>query len=110
MALAIIAEALARIEHKVDLVLQRLGFLDNKPFQQLQFEGMSCPVCSQPVAYQIDVMHGVVARKCGCTTGKLPPLIPLVPIPGVANVPAESDPAADRRRRSFQNRDRSEEG
>lgn len=112
MALAIIAEALTRIEHKIDLVLTRLGFLDKTPLRQLQFEGASCPVCLMTVSYQIDVVHGVVARKCGCTTGKLPPLIPLVPVPGAVNGPVEldADSSSDRRRRALKNSDRGEEG
>lgn len=80
MGLHIVAEALARIEHKLDLILQRLGFLDKTPLPQMQFVGMQCPVCQQQVQYQIDMTHNVVVRRCNCTTGKVPSLIPLSPI------------------------------
>ncbi len=112
MALAILAEAVARIEHKIDQILTRLTFLDKTPFPQLQFDGLMCPVCAKTVNYQVDVNHGVVARKCGCVTGKLPPLTPLFPVQGVVNGSKDSDDdsTSKRRRRSSQDSGGGEEG
>lgn len=86
MALGILAEAILRIEHKVDLILTRLGFLDATPHPQLHFVGTVCPVCKQTIDYQVDITHNVVVRKCGCKTGKQPSIIPLIPVPGAQNV------------------------
>lgn len=91
MALHILAEALARIEFKIDVVISRLGFLDKTPITPMKFSGGNCPVCTVPVEYQVDVTHNVVVRKCDCTTGKVPSLIPLVPL-GESNGNTTSDP------------------
>lgn len=85
MALGILAEALARVEHKLDLVLKALKFLGTEPFMQMHFAGNMCPVCNQTIDYQVDLTHNVVTRKCGCKTGKQPSSIPLIPLPGVQN-------------------------
>jgi hypothetical protein len=85
MALGILAEAVLRIEHKLDLVLKRLGFLDATPHPQMHFVGHMCPVCNQAVDYQIDITHNVAVRKCGCKTGKQPSTIPLTPVTGAQN-------------------------
>lgn len=99
MSLGILAEAVLRIEHKIDLVLGRLGFLDASPNKMMHFIGNMCPVCCQAVDYQIDITHNVVVRKCGCKTGKQPSTIPLTPVTGVqnGNTPPASPlaPAAD---------------
>lgn len=106
MALGILAEAVLRIEHKLDIIMTRLGFLDPTPPPQLGFVGTTCPVCRSMIEYQIDITNNVVVRKCGCKTGKQPSTIPLIPIPGVPNgnpasagntqpVPGSDEPAAD---------------
>lgn len=82
MALSIIAEALARVEHKLDLILTKIAFLDQTPLQQVGSWGNSCPVCKEVVEFKMDLLNGVVVRKCGCKTGILAPLIPLIPPPG----------------------------
>ncbi len=93
MSLGILAEALARIEHKVDLALASLSFLNSgTPYPKLGFIGTPCPVCMQVVDYQIDINNQVVIRRCGCKTGKFPPLIPIYPVTGApnGNTPASS--------------------
>lgn len=97
MALGILAEAVLRIEHKLDIIMKRLGFLDATPFPQLHFVGNTCPVCCQVIEYQIDITHNVAVRKCGCKTGKQPSIIPLTPVTGVqnGNTPPTSPGATD---------------
>lgn len=94
MALGILAEAVLRIEHKLDIIMTRLGFLDPTPCPQLGFLGTTCPVCKSMIEYQIDITHNVVVRKCGCKTGKQPSTIPLIPITGAqnGNTPSASVP------------------
>jgi hypothetical protein len=67
----VLAEALARIEHKVDLILEASRILVG--ITQLG-EKMQCPVCKQVVLYQVDQLAKVVLRKCGCKTGLHAPL------------------------------------
>lgn len=100
MGLAILAEALARIEHKLDYLLRH----HSVPVMPMYFTGNSCPVCNKLIEYQVDVKHQVVVRRCDCTTGKIPSAIPLTPVPqaGVTNGNASSDAAASD--------DRAEEG
>lgn len=75
MPTRVIAEGLVRLEHKVDALMRHLK-VQTKP---LHFIGEVCPVCSKPIEYQIDVFMNVVVRRCGCTTGKLPSGIQLLP-------------------------------
>lgn len=105
MALHILSEALARIEYKIDLIVSRLGFLDKTPIPPMRFSGVNCPVCSVPVEYQVDVTHNVVVRKCECTTGKVPSIIPLIPL-GESNGNTPSDPNKESAGRSSSNRGR----
>lgn len=79
MALGIIAEALARIEYKLDLIIEKL-MMGTRTITPMHFIGHSCPVCGKRVDYQIDVSKNVVIRHCGCSTGKLPMTIPLTPV------------------------------
>lgn len=90
MALAILAEAVARIEAKLDMILGKLQFLEGTPYPQVHFIGTPCPVCKQVIDYQVDLTHNVVVRRCGCKTGKQPSAIPLVPIPGAPNASSNS--------------------
>lgn len=93
MPLGIIAEAIARVEHKIDIVIRILRSLDSTPYPPMQFAGHLCPLCSKTVEYQIDIQKNVVVRKCGCSTGKQPMLIPLMPVQGNQNGnPTESGP------------------
>ena len=98
MALGILAEAVLRLEHKLDLVLTALQFLEKTPPKQMHFVGNMCPVCKQLIDYQVDITHNVVTRKCGCKTGKQPSAVPLIPLTGVPNGnPSTTDPAAQAR-------------
>jgi hypothetical protein len=66
-----IMETLARIEHKVDLLLilaLRNGKAIGLPAVGAEFQ---CPVCKQEVVYTVAINDGVVLRKCGCKTGKI---------------------------------------
>jgi hypothetical protein len=75
------AESLARIEHKLDLVLKVQTIMlnvmrsTNGPIiidqPQVGDPNHTCPVCAQPVTYGIDLGAGIVSRKCGCKTGKI---------------------------------------
>lgn len=106
MGLSILAEALARIEHKLDLLIDGL-FMKSTVHSKVHFIGNTCPVCTEPIDYQVDVQHQVVVRRCGCKTGKIPSAIPLLPVaqPGTQNgypTPAEEERASvpeDRDRR-----------
>lgn len=99
MGLGILAEALARIEHKLDLVLKTLKYPESTELKMpMQFSGHQCPVCMMPVNYQIDIMKNVVVRRCDCTTGKVPPsspLFPVTPSPGAVNGNPSSNPTTD---------------
>lgn len=84
MGLSIIAEALARIEHKLDSMLRH----NQVPVYPMHFSGNLCAGCQKVIDYQIDVQHQVVVRKCDCKTGKVPsaiPLLPVAPTPGAKN-------------------------
>ena len=87
MSFGILAEALARIEYKVDALLKKLV---STPHVPMHFIGQACPACNQPIDYTIDVNHQVVVRRCGCKTGKVPSTIPLIPN-GVNNVDASTE-------------------
>jgi hypothetical protein len=70
-----IMEALARLEHKVDLLFRWLNpsmgaAVKQKPIQ-LGDPRSVCPVCEQPISYSVDIADSVVVRKCGCSTGKI---------------------------------------
>lgn len=98
MGLSIIAEALARVEHKLDALLRH----HNVPVFPMHFTGNLCAGCGTVVDYQIDIEHQVVVRKCQCKTGKIPspiPLLPVVPTPGASphgNPPPDEQQLPDR--------------
>ena len=76
MALGIITEALARIEHKLDVLIHALVG-SKKEFQYLTGVGAqqhACPLCRQQVKYTVDVIKKVLTRQCGCKTGLQPPI------------------------------------
>ena len=67
-----IMEALARIEHKLDLVLLVVfGEDPHKTYKRVGDPTHCCSLCHQNVEYQVDINDGVVLRKCGCKTGKI---------------------------------------
>src|SRR5262245_13125866 len=72
-----IMEALARLEHKMDLVLDMLGVGDPNVrhllsnIRQVGDTQHQCTLCKQPVEYATDPVDSVVVRKCGCKTGKI---------------------------------------
>lgn len=70
-----LAEALARVEHKLDLLLESQAGQD--PMLQLRSVGDPdhlCPVCQKAVSYHVDIMSKLLTRTCGCSTGKSAPL------------------------------------
>lgn len=89
MPARIIAEGILRLEHKLDAVLRHLQ-VKAKP---MHFIGELCPVCSKPIEYCIDIGLNVAVRKCGCSSGKVPSGIPLLPL--VSNGSSSSDYTAD---------------
>ena len=96
MAFSILAEAVARIEHKLDLILRAIKYYEAPERMPMNFIGHPCPVCDQLVKYTVDLTQNVVVRQCQCTTGKLVPTIPLFPVdtPGVPNGRTTSDDTA----------------
>ena len=65
-------EAMARIEHKVDLLLELARrLMSNSSLVKVGTLGHVCPVCNDGVFYQVDPTDAVVFRKCGCATGKV---------------------------------------
>jgi hypothetical protein len=71
----VLAEALARIEHKLDLLLHAdRGNRLHANLPALGSQALPCPVCNQPVLYQVDQINKVVTRVCGCKTGLQAPL------------------------------------
>jgi hypothetical protein len=72
---AILAEALLRIEHKLDILIRSLG-LPREEITPLHFTvGQSCPICLLPIEHVIDIQDQVAKRRCGCSTGKVPSAI-----------------------------------
>lgn len=68
-------EALARLEHKVDQVLDLFMKVIKKPYVAEMKDGShECPVCHVVVKYVVDIIDKSVARQCGCKTGKFAPL------------------------------------
>ena len=72
MALGVLAEALARIEHKLDLLLR--GTLSSSRLISVGDKSHACPLCNQQVKYSIDILKRVLTRQCGCKTGFQPPV------------------------------------
>lgn len=68
----VLAEQLCRVEFKLDLILRQLK-LPSIMLLPMDAPGQSCPVCKQPVEYQVQVTKKVVTRRCGCKTGKVAP-------------------------------------
>lgn len=92
MALSILAEALARIEHKLDLILRAWPAANVVPMSFLA----TCPVCKKLVEYQIDLNSNVVRRCCGCSSNILPSVVPMYPTQqrGAQDGPGNPDSAA----------------
>lgn len=69
-------EALARIEHKLDQVLEFLHTVVSAKFDLTPVGDPrhQCPLCGVPVSYLVDILSQVVTRKCGCSTGKIAPI------------------------------------
>ncbi len=65
---AVLAEALARVEYKLDLLLRNLGAI-NAPLMSRE---SNCPACTKDFRYLIDTTNGMVVRSCGCSTGLFP--------------------------------------
>lgn len=89
----ILAEAILRIEHKIDAVMRHLKVPVPAP---MHFVGTICPGCGSMIDYQIDFQHQVAVRRCGCRTGKVPSAIPLLPVEAQKNVQrilASEDPS-----------------
>lgn len=87
MGFNIVAEAILRLEHKIDALMKHFKIIT----QPMHFIGNTCPVCNKPIDYQIDTMKSVVVRKCDCKTGKIPSSIPLETIIGGNNAGTRSN-------------------
>lgn len=90
MANDVLAEALARIEHKMDMIVKHLNIPSMLP---MGYPGHICPVCKTNIDYQIDIMKQVVVRKCLCSTGKVVFTININQIPGAELGKATSNEA-----------------
>ena len=60
-----IAERLAILESKLDLIIENTGFGIGQELLK------SCPVCKMLIKYTI-ATDGAPVRKCGCSTGIVP--------------------------------------
>lgn len=76
-----LAEALIRIEHKLDIVLRALKVPVLSAPPLVPHGSYTCPLCKQQVYYQPDSGRGVTVRKCGCTTGLVPVNLELLKAP-----------------------------
>jgi hypothetical protein len=67
----VITEALVRLEHKIDILINLLRQGANMFFNisQVGDSFNVCPVCNQIVEKSVDPIKKVVVRKCGCKTG-----------------------------------------
>lgn len=107
MGLHILAEALARIEYKLDALMRHLQIPMPPP---MHFYGALCPACASVVDYQIDLVNNVVVRKCSCSTGKYVSAVPLFPAPtpqGAENAgpdPVSTEDSSEREDRRARNR------
>lgn len=68
---ALLMETMLRIEHKLDLLLRRMPTDDETDLLKVGAANHTCPLCTQPVSYSVDINDSVVIRKCGCSTGKI---------------------------------------
>jgi hypothetical protein len=74
MALGVLAEALARVEHKLDLIINQ-SFGNTPAFLTgVGDPSHTCPLCKKQVRYTVDVIKKVLTRQCGCKTGLQPPI------------------------------------
>lgn len=78
-SMAQMAEALARIEHKLDILLRiQISIGANSPNggpspPATMDKNLTCPVCGKQVRYNMNFFNaGVVVRSCGCKTGLIP--------------------------------------
>lgn len=73
-------EALARIEHKVDvaldLVMEMVGAMRivRMVIPKMGDLTHKCPICKKDVKYMVDVVEKSVAAQCDCKTGKFAPI------------------------------------
>jgi hypothetical protein len=80
-------EALARIEHKLDLLFRLVPRTEELGTAMTKLGDVNnhCPVCKQHIEHAPDINDAVVVRKCGCSTGKVaidlkafaPPVLPV---------------------------------
>ena len=63
-------EAILRVEHKLDTLLEQLRF-PGAEFTKMGSINHICPVCKQNVSYNVDINDAVVLRNCACATGKI---------------------------------------
>lgn len=70
-ASAKLMEALARVEHKLDLLLGSENPTRSRYYPKVDDSGNKCPVCRDLIVHNVDIEDAVVVRKCGCSTGKL---------------------------------------
>jgi hypothetical protein len=80
-ALNVIAEALARVEYKLDMLLWALNATKNTTMAapNLGANMTRCPLCFDLIQYQVDIINQVTKRVCGCKTGMQPPTISFLP-------------------------------
>jgi hypothetical protein len=73
-------EALARIEHKVDVTLDllmemigRMGII-RMIIPKMGDHSHQCPICKKDVKYVVDLQDKSVTAQCSCKTGKFAPI------------------------------------
>ncbi len=74
-------EAQARIEHKVDVILDlvmefvgRLHGIHPNAIPKMGSLSHQCPICKKTVKYLVDIQDRSVTRQCDCKTGLTAPL------------------------------------
>src|SRR4051812_3709745 len=74
-------EALARLEHKLDVTLDLVMELVGRVYgiransiPRMGSETHTCPICKKSVKYVIDLQDKSVTAQCGCQTGKYAPI------------------------------------
>lgn len=87
----ILAEALCRLEYKMDYLFRAVSSLaPTEKVLPMVSPGDTCPFCSKIVEYQVNVNKNVVSRKCGCKTGKIVPDLNQFLPPAAGNIGGSS--------------------
>lgn len=66
-----LVETLARIEHKLDLLLEERAMTSpTMSLEPVGSENHICPLCQTNVTYLVDIVNEGFTRHCNCSMGK----------------------------------------